>query len=182
MYNVFSSGASHGIYALLIKHSILHNNGKARGLVRGASNRFATWFLAMYRSLLMRGFLISLVHDPKFAELDLVKNEDRVLCAVKDVKNVKWWRAKFYLVRVVYSALIALRYADSNEPGMDKIFFLTNRVTEAIIKYEEVLNDADLFDIEDDGNVAFEMEQVYGELEDEREGETMAALEPGDEE
>ena len=65
---------------------------------------------------------------------------------------------------------------------MNKIFCLTNRVTEAIIKYEEVLNDPDLFDVKDNGNVAFEMKQVYGELKDEREGETMAALEPEDEE
>ena len=89
LYSVFRSGASNGIYALFIKHSTLHNNGKEKGLVRDASNRFATWFLLVYRSLLMRGILISLVHNPKFAELDLVKNKDRVLCATKDVKNFK---------------------------------------------------------------------------------------------
>ena len=181
LYNVFSSGASHGIYALFIKHSTLHNNGKAKGLVRGASNRFATWFIAMWNSLTQRGTLISLVHDPLYAKLDIVK-EERTLCATKDVKNYKFWKAKYFLVKSVYAGLIALRYADSNESGMCKIYYLVHRVTESIKKYAEVLNDPDIFDIEDDGQVEWEREQVFGERDNDREDGASAELEPDEEE
>ena len=158
---MFGSSASHGIYALFIAHVMLHTNGKAIGLIRGASTRFATRFLSMYRSPIQQGALVLLVHDPKFAVLDIVQSKHQVMCATKDAKNSKWWRAEYYLIRIIYAALIALRYADTSKPGMDNIFFLTNCVMEAILKYEEVLNNEDLFNIENAGNVDFKIKQVY---------------------
>ena len=49
MYNVFGSGANHGIYAQFMAQSALSNSGRAVGLLRGAGTRMALWFYAMIR-------------------------------------------------------------------------------------------------------------------------------------
>ena len=54
MYNVFGSGANHGIYAQLMAQSALSNSGRAVGLLRGAGTRMALWFYAMIRLLRVR--------------------------------------------------------------------------------------------------------------------------------
>ena len=85
LYNVFGSGASHGIYALFQAHAALHNDGKSFGLLRGTSIRMASWFIAMERSLWQRGALLSLVHDPQYVCFHIVKTEDKVRLATIDV-------------------------------------------------------------------------------------------------
>ena len=46
---------------------------------------------------------------------------------------------------------------------MDKLYYLSHRVTVALETSTEDLNDNDLFlALEDDGEVAFEIEQVFG--------------------
>ena len=48
-------------------------------------------------------------------------------------------------------------------PAMDKLYYFSHRVTVDIETSMEDLNDNDLFlDLEDDGGVAFEIEQVFG--------------------
>ena len=61
-----------------------------------------------------------------------------------------------------------LWYSDSNIPAMDKLYYLSYRVTLALETSTEDLNDNDLFlSLEDDGGVAFEIEQVFGSDENE---------------
>ena len=103
------------------------------------------------------------VHDPHFANLDIVNTNNRVMLAVHDVKSKSFWRAVYILLRCVFPAFRLLRYSDSNIPAMDKLYYLSHRVTVALDTSTEDLNDNDLFlALEDYGGVAFEIEQVFG--------------------
>ena len=72
----------------------------------------------------------------------------------------RYYKAMYALLRAVYSALVALRYSDSNTPAMDKIFFLAHRTTVTIKKSVEglfgELGALEELDFED------EVEQVFG--------------------
>ncbi len=175
LYNVFGSGSSHGMYAQFLAKSALLDGGRAIGLLRGAGTRFASWFYAMFRALRVKEALLATVHDPKFVALDLVKKNDRVRLAVFDITNEKMWTAFYTVLRAVYPALRALRFMDANTPVMDKLYYLVHRVSEALQLSYSKLNDASLFaTLEDDGEVGFELEQVFGasaDSDDESEAE-----------
>ncbi len=87
----------------------------------------------------------------------------------------------------MFPALRALRYCDASRPVMDKIFFLSHRTTEAILRSQEVLNDPNLFGaLKTDRNLRAEGNVILGgESDDDWEGEDVVfevALQPsGDE-
>ena len=163
MYNVMGSGSSRGIYTLFVAAPMAVNGGKAVGLLRGASSRFATWFYALHHALRLKMVLLTTIHNPKFAELDLVKKNVRVRCAVMDIKHENFWKSAYYVLRAVFPALRALRYCDSNVPSMDKLCYLSHRVTIALQLSADKLNDPKFFSsLEDDEGIA-ELEQVFGE-------------------
>jgi hypothetical protein len=142
MYNVFGSGANHAIYAQFMGQSSLHNRGKKVGLLRGAGTRMAMWFYAMIRLLRLEMPLKATVHQQKFRSLTL--NESARM-AVNDIEDAKFWKCLYILLRSVFPALKLLRYCDANKPSMDKIFFLSHRTTQAIVKSLDSLNDKELF-------------------------------------
>ena len=130
--------------------------GKVHGLIRGAGTRFTTWFYAIHCALRLEGSLLATFHYPHFAKLYIVKTNNRVMLAVHDVKSKSFWRAVYILLRCVFPALRLLCYSDSNIPAMDKLYYLSHRVTVALETFTEDLNDNDLFlALEDDGGVAF---------------------------
>ena len=166
---MFGSGASHGIYAQFIAQSTIANK-RAIGLLRGSGNRMGNWFYAMHRALRLKDALVATIHQSIFATLSIVKTDDRVRLAVMDVKSPTFWKSIYVLLRSVYPALRTLRYCDSNTPAMDKIFFLSHRVSCALQNSVEKLNDEELFlELEDDDGVAFEHEQVFGSTVSEEE-------------
>ena len=119
-------------------------------------------FYAMFCLLRQKLALLATVHSANYRALSLSSRAQR---ATKDVMEERYYKAMYALMRAVYSALVALRYSDSNTPAMDKIFFLAHRTTVAIETSVEVLNDTALFgelgaleelDFED------EVEQVFG--------------------
>lgn len=115
------------------------------------------------RALRCKEALLATVHNPNFTTLSIVKSDDRVRLAVLDIKDEKFWQANYVLLRSVFPALRTLRYCDSNTPAMDKLYYLTHRVTRALHNSAQMLDDTTLFsEIEDDEGVAFEREQVYG--------------------
>ena len=75
MYNVFGSGAAHGIYAQFIQQSGIHNKRKRIGLLRGAVTRFATYFYASMRLVRLQAPLIATIHQSIFFDFNL---NDRV--------------------------------------------------------------------------------------------------------
>ena len=142
------------------------NKGKKIGLLRGASTRFATWFYAMMRLLRLKGPLLATIHQAKFRDLDL---NNRVRSAVMDIEDKLFWKALYILLRAVFPMLRALRYCDSNTPAMDKIFYLSHRATESIMKSGNDLNDETLFGtLGSDDELEAEADEVFGEKKDER--------------
>ncbi len=72
------------------------------------------------------------------------------------------------MLRAVFPALNALRYCDSNVPGMDKIFFLVKRADAAIENLSSMLNDEELFGSPDKCVITGceeELDEVFGERE-----------------
>ena len=151
---MFGSGANHGIFAQFMAQTSLHNSGRAVGLLRGSGTRMALWFYAMMRMLRLRQPLTATIHQQKFVDLLL---NDTVGAAVRDIKNDKFWKCMYVVLRAVFPALRLLRYCDKSTPAMDKIFYLSHRTTIALEKSEEFLNDEALFgDMKKDANLSRE--------------------------
>ena len=159
-----------------------HNNGRATGLLRGAGTRMASWFYAMHRLLRNRGALISTIHQAKFATISLVKTDDRVRECIQDINDLDFWKALYQLLRAVFPALRALRYADSSKPMMDKIYMLCHRLTQALEASKECLNNQELFPGDIDVALAQEMNIIIDQDEDsDDEAEAEAGAEDEDE-
>ncbi|KAL3769143.1 hypothetical protein ACHAWU_001211 [Discostella pseudostelligera] len=166
LYNVFGSGAQHAVYAQFMAKSAVSNNGRQVGLIRGAGTRMALWFYAMMRLLRLKQPLKATIHQQQFLDLKL---NSTTKAAVMDVQDDKFWKSIYILLRAVFPALKALRYCDSSQPMMDKLYFLSRRTTQALKNSQVSFNDTDLFGTTViDGNLAREGEIVFGEeMEDE---------------
>ena len=162
LYNVFSSGATHGIYAQFMAQSANANNGRKIGMLRGSGTRMALWFYAGIRMLRLREPLLATVHQQKFRDLKL---NDTARRAVLDIKDQVFWKTLYALLRAVFPALRALRYCDSNIPAMDKIAMLTHRTTVAIGKSKSSFNDENLFGSKASFTLQAEEAEVFGEVE-----------------
>ena len=115
--------------------SALANQGRKVGLLRGAGTRMALWFYAMILALRLRQPLTATIHQQKFVDLILNKSAK---AAVSDIKDDKFWKCIYMLLRAVFPALRLLHYCDKNKPAMDKIFFLSHSATVALEKSEEI--------------------------------------------
>ena len=62
MYNVFGSGAAHGISEQFIQQSGVHNNRNRIGIIRGAVTRFATYFYVMMRLVCLQDPVLATIH------------------------------------------------------------------------------------------------------------------------
>ncbi len=102
----------------------------------------ALWFYAVVRLLCLQQPLAATIHQQRFVDLNL---KDSVRGAVHDIKDNKFWKCVYLLVRAVFPALRLLCYCNESKPAMDKIFFLSHRTTLALKKLEEFLNDRNLF-------------------------------------
>ena len=124
----------------------------------------ASWFYAMMRLLHLKQPLKATVHQPKFLDLHLTV---RVREAVIDINDDNFWRCMYVLLRAVYPALRALRFCDSSQPVMDKIYYLSHRTTEALKKSEEDLDSSTLFgSLSMDRSLQHEAEMVFGDDDD----------------
>jgi hypothetical protein len=106
--------------------------------------------------------------------------------AIQDIEDKKFWKCLYIILHCVFPALRALRYCDASRPVMEKIFFLSHRTTEAILRSQEVLNDPNLFGaLKMDRNLRAEGNVILGGESDDDEGEDVVfevALPPsGDE-
>jgi hypothetical protein len=104
-----------------MSQSGLANGGRKVGLLRGVGTQMALWFYAMIRALHLRQPLTATIHQQKFVDLNL---NESAKAAVRDIKDDKFWKCIYILLRAVFPALRLLHYCDKNKPSMDKIFFL----------------------------------------------------------
>ena len=162
---MFGSGASHGIYAIFMTQSAMHNRGKKIGPLRGAGTRFATWFYAFIRLLRLKDAFLATMHQAEFCALSL---NDTAGAAMKDIKDKTFWQAMHVLSRAVYPAIRVLCHCDSNTPAMDEVFMLSNCCLDAITKSAGDLNDTNIVptctDMEGLGVEEF---QAFGENKEE---------------
>ncbi len=117
--------------------SAMANKGCTVNLLQGAGTRMALWFYAMVGLL-----LASMIHQQQFVDLNL---NNSVRAAVHDIKDDKFWKCIYMLLRAVFPALRLLCYCNKSKPAMDKIFFLSHRTTLALERSEEFLNNRNLF-------------------------------------
>ncbi len=85
--------------------------------------------------------------------------------AVRDIKDNKFWKRIYFLLRALFSSLKALQLCDTNFPGMDKIHYFVHRARAAVAKSVAVLNDETLFGPIAEDNIeimAPEANEVYG--------------------
>ena len=164
--------------------SAIINGGVPIGLLRGAGTRMATFFYAMHRALRCHRALLATVHSPQWANITQNVRSTR---AVIDINSPIIWKAMYYLLQSIFPALRALRYADSNKPAMDKIYYLVHRTTTAIERSVDDLNNEKLFpsldaDDEDDSSLSDSDASDDDYLEDdELEEEEYDDDEPGEE-
>ena len=90
--------------------------------------------------------LKSLIYSLLFRELIKSKRHDNtILEAIKDIEDKKFWKACYVLLRATIHMLKLLRMCDSNEPCMDKIYYMCHRTSEAFKASVADLNDETLF-------------------------------------
>ena len=75
--------------------------------------------------------LLATIHSHQWENIKLRDIEKRT---VLNIKNDIFWKAIYFLLRSIFSALRGLRFSDSNTPGMDKIHDLTCKNTKALQK------------------------------------------------
>jgi hypothetical protein len=82
-----------------------------------------------------------------------------------DIKNEVFFKALYILLRAVFPAIRALRFADCNEPMMDKIYFFSQRTQMALTKSVDFLNGTEVFGVFAEGDVTLgdEINEVWGE-------------------
>jgi hypothetical protein len=141
--------------------SAMANKGCLVNLRRGAGTQMALWFYAMVRLLRLRQPLAATIHQQRFVDLNL---NNSVRAAVHDIKDDKFWKWVYLLVRAVFPALRLLCYCNKSKLVMDKMFFLSHRTTLALEKSEEFLNDRNLFgSFRSDSNLTKEGNIVLGD-------------------
>lgn len=128
----------------------------------------ASWFYSMHRLLRLRALLMSNIHQAKkFATISLVKTDDRARECIQDINDPEFWKAIYQLLRAVFPALHALRYADLGKPSMDKMYTLCHQLELALNASKEPLSNQVLFPREID--VGLELEMAMAQAEDEEE-------------
>jgi hypothetical protein len=137
LYNAFGSGACHGAHNMFRGKSKHFNSGRFIGLDRGSDQRMASFFYALLRDCLLQNVLQTTVHNPEFIELKLRPNAQR---AVKVVENHLFWERARLVVQNTFSALLTMRLADRNSPGMDKLLAYTLNCSAHYVEMEDELN------------------------------------------
>jgi hypothetical protein len=141
--------------------SAMANKSRSVNLLRGAGTQMALWFYAMVCLLCLQQPLVATIHQQRFVDLNL---NNSIRDAVHDIKDNKFWKCAYLLVRAVFPALRLLCYCDKSKSAMDKIFFLSYRTTLAREKLEEFLNNRSLFgSLRSDSNLTKGGNIVLGE-------------------
>ena len=95
---------------------------------------------------------------------DLAKN-DKVRGAAIDRQNEVFFKALYILLRAEFPTICALRFADSNEPMMHKIYVFSQRMQMALTKSVDLFNENEIFGVFAEGDVtlADEINEVWRE-------------------
>ncbi len=137
-FNVFGSGANHGIHLQLMTHALAVNNGKKVGLLRGAEIWFATWFYTPHSLLCQKKDMLETVHSIYFATL--AYNDENDL-SVQDIEISQFWSTIYCLLRAIFPALSELRDCDTNKLVMDMNYYFCDRAGNALLRSSSLMSD-----------------------------------------
>ena len=159
---MIGSGASQAIYATFMKLSQEANGGKKVGLIRGSGGRMGSFFYVMFRDIRIELVLKQLVAHPEIKKMKLSK---RTLLVFRDIKDNVFWKDTYTVCGVCYPNARLLRLCDKSDPIMGELEHGKRRTTEALEKSADLLSNVDVTqgDSENDGELAFEEEQIFGE-------------------
>ncbi len=116
-------------------------------------------------SFMAKKALKATIHSLAFSS---VAHNSRVALSTQDIKDEKFWKAIYCLLRAVFPCLKVLRYCDASYPAYakDEIYYLAQRANDVILKSALDFDDVDLFGPMQDTNLTtidLEMTKVYGE-------------------
>ena len=102
----------------------------------------AGYFYAMMRALRCRDSLRATVTHSQWAKRSKKKKEVR---AGSDVMDDTIWKRMYVLCKVVLPALLLLRIADRNSPGMDMLKYYVDEFLRSLSVHSSLLDDEELF-------------------------------------
>ena len=146
IYMVFGSGTFHSSHAVFTEHAKSFNKGRSIGLLRATDTRMAGYFMAMCRDLRMRQALVATVSSATFS---VSSKKDKEVRAAQDIHDLTLWKRMYIICKVTLPALLILRLADSNSPGMDKLLFYVHQFWASLEAHGEMLDDEELFPPDD---------------------------------
>ncbi len=134
------------------------NNGNWIGLLRGVETRCAPCFYALHCLLCQNKDLLITFHSPYFA---IQAHNVKATLAVQEIESNQFWKAVCCLLRAVFPALRALRFCDANKPAMDKIYYLCDRVENALLRSSSLFSNHSLFGFLEQEGVDEKLEEVF---------------------
>ena len=88
-----------------MSQAALYNGGCNLGLLKGASTRMASFSYSMHHCLRQRRALLATTHSNLWESGDL---NPGIRAAVVDIEDEQFWKALYFILRCVWSALCAL--------------------------------------------------------------------------
>ena len=118
----------------------------------------------MFRNLRIELVLKQLVAHPEIKKMKGVPK--RTLLAYRDIKEPAFWKDTYAVCGVSYPNARLLRLCDKSDAIMGELEHGKRRTTEALEQSAELLSNVDVNqgDRVNDGELAFEEEQIFGDL------------------
>jgi len=130
LFGVFGSGSTHMSYAIFANQAYLNNNSKKIGLIRAAGTRFGGWFYSFHRMIRLKSALYQTVAQPEWIQKVKFDKKPWLKPMLESIiHDEQLWDCLYAIVIILFPCIKCLRLADSNKPGMDKMFYFVRQTT-----------------------------------------------------
>ena len=147
IYHLLGSGSHHAPYAIFWKHAKQFNDGRDIGLIQPSNVRMAGYFIALLQFSRLYPAVLSALNSIQMKEYMSGNKTKKKMQFVADVAISKEYiRAVNFIVHPLKPALKLLRMADTNQPAMDKLLYLSRSTTIYLSKFVEEFNNTSYFD------------------------------------
>ena len=138
------------------------NGGKRIGHIHGSGGRMGSYFYIMFHAICMEFVLKQLVAHPGINKL---KHKKKIVLAVRDIKDGAFWKSTHIICGVSYPSACFIYLCDKSDSIIGELGYSKRRTTEVLESSEELLLNMALFqgNSENDGELAFKEEQIFGE-------------------
>ena len=137
LYGVFGCGGRHLPYSIFSEKAKQNNpTGQKIGLIRVAETRMGGYFYSFYRLLRLHRALKQTIYDEHYEAYKFAKTKNRKFDIKETVKRIVEDKQFFQCIKTVvilmFPVIKCLRLADSNRPGMDKLWYFVRLCTKKI--------------------------------------------------